>query len=107
MQAGGMEVNGVLLDASTFANGLTAPTSYTTELAPQDVTLASGDPALDRAEVLANINDHFIGAGPDVGALELGCSPPIYGPRPAGIDESNQTFGCTTGLGFFIASLIR
>jgi hypothetical protein len=106
MQAGGMEVNGVLLDASTFANGLTAPASYTTEMAPQDATLAAGDPALDRAEVLANLNDGFVGAGPDLGALELGCAPPIYGPRPAGIDESNQTLGCDAGLRFFMASAL-
>ncbi len=47
------------------------------------------------------------GAGPDLGALELGCTLPIYGPRPAGVDESNQSFGCGTGLRFFIASAHR
>jgi hypothetical protein len=106
MQADSMEVNGVLLDGSTFESGLTAPASYTTELLPQDLTLAVGDPALDRAAVLANINDDFLGAGPDLGALELGCAQPIYGPRPVGVDESNQSFGCGTGMRFFVASAL-
>jgi len=99
MQADGMELNGVLLDGNTFHSGLTAPAS-------QDLTLAAADPALDRAAVLANINDDFLGAGPDLGALELGCARPIYGPRPIGVDESNQSFGCGTGLRFFIASTL-
>jgi hypothetical protein len=106
MQADGMETNGVLLDSSTFASGLTAPATYTAEIAPQDLTLATADPAVDRAAVLANINDDFIGAGPDLGALELGCAKQIYGPRPVGVDESNQSFGCGTGLMLFVAAAL-
>ena len=105
MQADGMEVNGVLLDVNTFESGLTAPATYTVELSPQDVTLAALGPSVHRAAVLANINDDFVGAGPDPGALELGCALPIYGPRPEGVDESNQVFGCLTNLRFFLATI--
>jgi hypothetical protein len=104
MQSNGMEVNGVLLGASMFSTGLTAPATYVPELSPQDVTLFPTSAAVDGAEVLANINDDFSGAAPDMGALELGCGKPIFGPRPAGIDESNQALGCASGLGYFIAS---
>ncbi|MBI2504338.1 MAG: hypothetical protein HYW07_14030 [Candidatus Latescibacteria bacterium] len=38
--------------------------------------------ALDRGERLANINDGYSGAAPDLGAFELGAELPPYGPRP-------------------------
>src|SRR5262249_26770364 len=44
-----------------------------------------------------NIDDGFQGAAPDLGAVELGCDPPAYGVRPAGIDETNEPLGCTMG----------
>jgi len=106
MQADGMEVSGVLIDSSTFESGLIGPITYTTELTPQDLTLAPSAIAVDQAAILANINDDFSGAGPDLGALELGCARPIYGPRPAGVDESNQSLGCGSGLRFFVASAL-
>jgi hypothetical protein len=40
------------------------------------------------------VNDAFTGAAPDLGALELGCPVPLYGPRPEGIDETNEPLGC-------------
>ncbi len=94
MQADGMELNGVLLDADTLASGLIGLRDYREKLEPQDVTLATGSGAIDRAAVLANINDDFVGAAPDLGALELGCSLPIYGVRPEGVDETNQSHAC-------------
>jgi hypothetical protein len=93
-QSGGLETHGRLLNQPVFASGLIAPASSTAFLAPQDVTLASTSNALDRGLVLPNINDGYTGAAPDLGAVESGCPAPIYGPRPAGIDESNETFGC-------------
>ena len=42
-----------------------------------------------------DINDGYTGSAPDLGALETGCPTVSYGPRPAGVDESNQPFGCT------------
>jgi hypothetical protein len=77
-----------------FANGLTPPASYTETLDPPDAALDPASNAIDRGMILANVNDDFTGAAPDLGALELGCPAPIYGPRPEGIDESNEPLGC-------------
>lgn len=95
--AGVLEKNGVALTANTFANGLVGPVDYKVALSPQDVTLAATSPAIDKGKVLPNITDGFKGAAPDVGALELGCPIPIYGPRPEGYDETNEPNGCTGG----------
>ena len=95
MQAGGLEAHGVLMPGSPFANGLMPPASYTQTLAAADVTLAAGASVVDKGIVLPNINDGFTGAAPDLGAMELGCAAPIYGPRPEGMDESNEPVGCT------------
>jgi hypothetical protein len=92
--AGSLETHGVLLDANTFASGLAAPASFRDTLEAQDVTLASGTPALDAGLVLPNVNDGFDGTGPDLGALEHGCPVPHFGVRPEGIDETNEPTGC-------------
>lgn len=97
MQSSGMEVNGVLLDERTFASGLRASRDYRELLEPQDLTLTGDTGAIDRAVLIPNVNDDFTGMAPDLGALELGCEPPIYGVRPEGVDESNQRFGCHAG----------
>jgi MYXO-CTERM domain-containing protein len=91
--------NATLLDAGTFESGLSAPASYTTEMAPPDATLAAASKAVDKGEVLPGITDGYQGAAPDLGALERGCPKPIYGVRPAGTDETNEPRGCTTGSG--------
>jgi hypothetical protein len=93
--AGTFEAHGVLLGPGIFANGLVPPPTYQTTMAPQDVTLASGSDAVDAGFVLANLSDAFTGVGPDLGALERGCPIPLYGVRPAGIDETNEPTGCT------------
>jgi hypothetical protein len=95
MQSSGVfETHGMLLAQPIFANGLTAPASYTVTLPGQDVTLAAGSNALDRGVVLANVNDGFTGAAPDLGALERDCPLPLFGVRPLGIDETNAPIGC-------------
>jgi hypothetical protein len=94
LQAGGLETHGVLLTQPIFASGLTAPGDYTVMLPPQDVTLDPASNALDRGHVLPNLNDGYTGSAPDLGALERGCPMPIFGVRPAGIDETNEPFGC-------------
>ena len=94
LQRGGFETHGVLLGLPIFANGLRPPQSYRTTLEPQDTRLDAHSNAIDRGAVLPNVNDGFTGAGPDLGALELGCPAPIYGPRPEGVDESNEPLGC-------------
>jgi MYXO-CTERM domain-containing protein len=98
-QAGGWETHGLILTAPVFASGLTAPATYKTVVTPADVALANGSNAIDKATLLANINDGFKGAGPDLGALELGCPQPIYGPRPEGIDDTNEPTGCGGPVG--------
>ncbi len=97
--AGVFEANGVLLTQLTFATGLAAPTTYSGLVAPPDVALASGSLAIDRGQILLGITDGFMGSAPDLGALESGCATPIYGPRPDGVDETNEPRGCTSSGG--------
>ncbi len=47
-----------------------------------DFRLKPGSAAIDRGVNLPNVNDGFTGQAPDLGALELGQTPPHYGPRP-------------------------
>lgn len=49
-----------------------------------DLRLASGSAAIDRGLALANVDDAFAGAAPDLGCYESGASLPAYGARPAG-----------------------
>jgi hypothetical protein len=47
-----------------------------------DFRLKPGSAAVDRGIVIPNVTDGFSGQAPDLGALEVGQTPPIYGPRP-------------------------
>jgi hypothetical protein len=47
-----------------------------------DFRLKPGSAAIDRGVTLPNVTDGFTGQAPDLGALELGQTPPHYGPRP-------------------------
>jgi hypothetical protein len=47
-----------------------------------DFRLKPGSAAVDRGVALPNITDAYTGQAPDLGALELGQTPPHYGPRP-------------------------
>jgi hypothetical protein len=46
-----------------------------------DFRLRAGSAAVDRGVVLRNVTDDFSGTAPDLGALEMGQSLPVYGPR--------------------------
>jgi hypothetical protein len=46
-----------------------------------DFRLKAGSAAIDRGVELPNITDGFAGRAPDLGALEVGQKPVIYGPR--------------------------
>lgn len=46
-----------------------------------DFRLKPASAAVDRGIVLPNITDGFFGTAPDLGALELGQTVPVYGPR--------------------------
>ena len=58
---------------------------YGAPLAPgdEDLELAAGSVAVDRGVPLANVDDGFTGAAPDLGCHERGVPMPAYGPRPA------------------------
>jgi hypothetical protein len=88
------EPHGLLLTEPIFESGLTAPADYKGVMLPQDVTLAAGSNAIDKGVVLPGFDDGYMGAAPDLGALERGCALPIYGVRPEGTDESTEVFGC-------------
>jgi hypothetical protein len=47
-----------------------------------DFRLKPGSAAIDHGVAIPNVTDGFAGAAPDLGALEAGQAPPIYGPRP-------------------------
>jgi hypothetical protein len=47
-----------------------------------DFRLKAGSAAIDRGVNLPNVTEGFTGQAPDLGALELGQTPPHYGPRP-------------------------
>lgn len=93
MQAAGVfETNGHLLTAATFASGLAAPADYTVEVPTPDAALEPTSPAVDAAVPLPGVA--FAGAGPDLGALELGCPAPHFGVRPEGVDEDDPPPAC-------------
>jgi len=94
LQGAGREPHGRLLAPPIFANGLVPPPSYTTTMAPADVTLAASSAAANAGRVLPNVNDAWQGGAPDLGALERGCPLPIFGIRPDGVDEANEPLGC-------------
>jgi hypothetical protein len=76
------ENNGLILNADTFATPLVLPQDYTTFWANTDVSLNQNSNAVDAGQRLPNINDGYVGAGPDMGALERGAPAPDYGVRP-------------------------
>jgi MYXO-CTERM domain-containing protein len=96
---GVLEPHGLLVAQSNFASGLQTPAQYQPLLPPPDVTLAGDSSAIDKGIVFGNIDDGYRGAAPDLGAYELGCPVPSYGPRAQGVDESNTSFDCAGNTG--------
>ncbi len=78
----------VKVDMGVFAAGVDFPDPTFPAREPVDLRIAGGSPAEDAAMLLPNVNDDFTGAGPDIGAYEIGKPVPHYGPRPRGEDES-------------------
>ncbi len=78
----------IQVDMSVFAAGVEFPDPAFPARQPADLRIAQGSPAQDAAALLPNINDDYTGAGPDIGAYEIGKPIPHYGPRPRGVDES-------------------
>jgi Big-like domain-containing protein/purple acid phosphatase-like protein/chondroitinase B-like protein len=75
------EHNGRLLNGLPFASAISIPASYTTRVDPPEIALSASSNAIDGGLRLPNVNDAFAGANPDLGALELGATPPHYGVR--------------------------
>lgn len=94
-QAAGVETKGVLLADPIFEAGFVGPVDPKVNASPPAFTLAAGSNAIDRGEPLAGINDGFVGAGPDLGAWELGCPKPTYGPRPKGSEAVTNPVACS------------
>lgn len=79
------EAHAQQVDLSMFAQPVTFPSGGPfPEKAMPELRLASGSAAIDNGTPLAGINDGALGAGPDLGAFELGAALPHYGPRPVG-----------------------
>jgi hypothetical protein len=76
------EHNGRILNGLPFATAVTIPASPTTLVAPLDARLRADTNALDAGRPLPNINDGWLGAAPDLGAIERGNTMPTYGARP-------------------------
>jgi hypothetical protein len=75
------EQNGRLLNGLPFATAPAIPATYTTFVQPLDPRLSASTNAIDTGVRLNNINDDFLGAAPDLGALERGATAPPYGVR--------------------------
>jgi hypothetical protein len=83
-QATGQDAHSVELAYDAFEN--LQPASYDDPTRVYDIDnldfeLKAGGPAVDRGEVLPNINDGYTGSAPDLGALERDQPLPHYGPR--------------------------
>jgi hypothetical protein len=102
--AGGkFEPNSLIVGSSVFESGIIGPATYTAAVTPIVPTLGAASPALNRGLEVSNIDDNFTGNAPDLGAIESGCDIPTYGPRPVGVDETNEPLGCTTMTGADLA----
>jgi len=74
------EVHAVQVDLSVFEGNVPFPDDPFADWADVTLSLAQGGAAIDRGEVIANINSSFTGDGPDLGAYEFGQTLPSYGP---------------------------
>ena len=95
LQANTTEVHAVQVDMSVFADAVPFPSNPYPPKPVVDLRLAAGSAAIDKGVVLVGLNDGFAGAAPDLGAYELGATPPVYGPRTAGTGGSGA--GGTSG----------
>ncbi|MFM8393680.1 MAG: hypothetical protein ACKOB4_07105, partial [Acidobacteriota bacterium] len=80
----GQEAHGRLVDYDIFQNVRPPDPSdphRVYEIGDLDFRLREGGRAVDAGIRLPNFNDGFNGRAPDLGALEVGQAPPIYGPR--------------------------
>lgn len=84
------EPHGMRVEWDVF-EGIAFPNPAIPEREPADLRPRGGSKVVDAALRLPNINDDFLGDGPDIGAYEAGQEPPHYGPRAEGVDERSAT----------------
>jgi hypothetical protein len=85
LRRGPHETHAVQVDMSVF-DSVAFPNPPLPERAPPDLRPQAGSVVVDAGLRLPNINDIFRGAGPDMGAYEVGEPLPHYGPRPRGAE---------------------
>lgn len=82
--ASGLEKNSIEIDYDAFVN-VHAPDAANPHAVYHaedfDFRLNDKSSARDKGLILPNINDGFKGRAPDLGAIEAGEQPPLYGPR--------------------------
>jgi hypothetical protein len=81
----GQDTHSVMIDWSVFRNAGPPRSGDPTRIyRPDDFdfSLAAQSAAIDAGVRLPGITDGFTGKAPDLGALEYGKPPPVYGPRP-------------------------
>jgi hypothetical protein len=93
LKANTTEVHAVQVDMSVFADTVPFPSNPYPAKSVADLHLAPGSAAIDQGVVLVGLNDGFAGAAPDLGAYELGATPPVYGPRTAATGGSGGASG--------------
>lgn len=107
LASGTVEPGGRLLARPIFAADFVGPADPKAHQEAADFALDPGSAAVDAALELPGLNDASPG-GPDIGARELGCAAPTYGPRPKALegkiaavncaqDEPGETTGDPTG----------
>lgn len=87
-QASGLEEHGITVDYDVFEDlqkpihalerGLPSPVYHAVDL---NFRLNPDGKAVDAGVVIPNVNDNFNGDAPDLGALEVGAPPVVYGAR--------------------------
>lgn len=88
-RATGQERHGIEIDETVFENVIlpdpkTPHRPYESD--EMDFRLRAGSVAIDSGVHLPNINDHYTGKNPDLGAIERGLAPVHYGPRDNQVD---------------------
>ena len=95
LKANTTEAHAVQVDMSVFADTVPFPANPYPPKPVVDLRLAAGSAAIDKGLVLVGLSDGFSGAAPDLGAYELGATPPVYGPRTAGTGGSGGAGGAS------------
>jgi len=85
-----VEPHGMKVEFEEVFENVEFPLPALPEREPADLRPRPGSAVVDAALRLPNINDDFLGEGPDIGAYEAGQPLPHYGPRPEWLDEETQ-----------------